>query len=791
MKTILSFLALVIIIGTAQAQEMGMIKGKIINKATKQGVIRATISVQDSKQKARSDTAGFFSIKDVPDGNYSLRITYIGYKEKIVNDVHVLPGKSAYIEIELEESPLTSGEVVVSADKYDYSPITPVSTYSFSRDEISRNPSSQGDIFRAIGMLPGVSSSGGEYSAIAVRGQGTRDNVYIVDDIPITQVSHLEGNVGSGFNDPNGGRFSIFAPRVINDAEFQGGGLAAQYGRRSASYLGLTIKEGNREDFVVDGQLDLLGATINYDGPSYLLDNTSLFVSARYQNFGPVLNLINRKDAGLPTYGDLIIKSSSQLSPNTKLSVIAIHSPETYTHNLTSVRADTALNQTFLYDQNNVKDLYGLNLLSLTSNYSYWKNVLYFTRTALTTKFGLTYPSTDQNGKLIDPNNIPINNPVSGSDYSESEFGFRSIYSIDFQNKTTLTAGVDADRVALVSNRHLNQTDTIYVFNQSDPRPSPTTYYVLSDPKYYNRSYDNYAFNGSAYVDYSFQLGKIVNLNTGLRYDYNGFSTQSTVSPRLSGSFQLDDANSINFAAGLYYQDPVYSEVADQPDSAKLKEEQIQQYVIGYRTYFTPDLKLSVEGWYKKFDKLVVRPLSYESYQTNDGTGWAGGFDINLTKRLSDGLHGMVGFSYMQSKRDDHNGLGEYNFAFSQPYQFNMLLSYKPDDHWIFAGKFKYATGKPTDRYIIHSNIFNDPNYVRYSEEIIGQNQDRLADFISLDLRVDYSFRVKGINLTAFLDVLNALNRQNQFIAFLNNINGKIYYDGLAIFPTAGLKFEF
>lgn len=45
--------------------------------------------------------------------------------------------------------------------------------------------------------------------------------LYMVDDIPLTEVGHLESN--SFFNDPNGGRFSIFAPRVIDNAIFQKG----------------------------------------------------------------------------------------------------------------------------------------------------------------------------------------------------------------------------------------------------------------------------------------------------------------------------------------------------------------------------------------------------------------------------------------------------------------------------------------------------------------------------------------------------------------------------------------
>lgn len=228
--------------------------------------------------------------------------SFIGYQEKTIIDVSVIRNKTNYVEIEIEESHQSLKEVVVSTFKYENSPLTPISTYGFSREEISGNPGAQGDIFRAIGMLSGVSSSGGQFSAIAVRGQGTRDNIYMVDDIPVTELGHLEGN--GGFNDPNGGRFSIFAPRVIDNAQFQGGGIAAQYGRRSASYLGLGIKEGNKEDFTIDGQLDLLGVAINYDGPSYMHKNTSLFVSARYQDFRQLLKFIDEKGVGSPRYAD-------------------------------------------------------------------------------------------------------------------------------------------------------------------------------------------------------------------------------------------------------------------------------------------------------------------------------------------------------------------------------------------------------------------------------------------------------------------------------------------------------
>jgi outer membrane receptor protein involved in Fe transport len=174
----------------------------------------------------------------------------------------------------------------------------------------------------------------------------------------------------------------------------------------------------------------------------------------------------------------------------------------------------------------------------------------------------------------------------------------------------------------------------------------------------------------------------------------------------------------------------------------------------------------------------------------NNETGYAYGADFNLTKRLTEKFYGQVGYSYMQSKRDDHNGLGLYNFTYSQPNIFSLLGSYKPNQKWVFSSKFRYATGRPKDAFVIHDNIFNDPNYIRYSEQIIGMNKDRLNDYISLDGRVDYKIQLKKMSFTAFIDIDDLLNRNNQSAETLQPITGKPYYDGLGIFPSFGIRLE-
>ena len=262
-KLTLLLLGFVNLIG---AQNLATLTGKITNRFTGVAIANAKIELLNTQYQGYSDTAGYFKITDISVAQAQLLVSSPNFQNELLERITLLPGKSMEYNFQLMPLSERIGTVTIASKSVDNNPQTPVSAYSFSREEISMNPGAQGDIFRAIGMLPGVTSSGGVYSAISVRGQGVRDNVYMVDDIPVTEIGHLEGN--SFFNDPNGGRFSLFAPRVIEKAQFQGGGFGPEFGRRSASALGLTIKEGNSKNGIVDGQFDLLGLTMNYDGPT-------------------------------------------------------------------------------------------------------------------------------------------------------------------------------------------------------------------------------------------------------------------------------------------------------------------------------------------------------------------------------------------------------------------------------------------------------------------------------------------------------------------------------------------
>lgn len=774
------------------AQGTGSFKGKIIEQSTKQPVIGASVMLDNTQFTAATDTLGVFTIDNLAAGSYSVTFTSVGFQTKNIPEIIISPNKAYYSEVELLEDATTLEGVTISTFKRENNPLTPVSSFSYSREEIFRNPGAQGDIMRALSTLPGVVSSGSQFSAIAARGQGTRDNVYMVDDIPMFNLSHLEAEgFASGFNDPNGGRFSIFAPRIIDNVTFQNGGFGATYGRRSSSYLGLGVKEGNRASWSFSAQADLLGGTVIADGP--ISKKTSLFVAGRYQNFAMLINLLDEQRAAV-SFGDYLIKSTTELNDKNKLSVIAMFNPEATSRTIGDIEAGIDMNEdnsgrTMLWDHQSSQAVVGLNLRTLLNSSSYLTNVLYYRASTVDNNFGRFNPSLDNNGIIINPIAVGYENRLRHITNDQQEVGYRSIYTKNF-DKVKVIAGVDAMMVNLNYERLLSRTDTIYTFRTRDISAHPTQYYQILDSSQFNAAFDDNAFNGSGYVTLSWKVANGFTLTPGIRYDFTGFTEQHTLSPRLSGSIALNSRHSINFASGIYYQDAGYADVAGQAAGNTLKNERAIQSIIGYKMQMSNDLKFVAEGWHKRFDDVTVQPNRAQSYLTNNGSGYAYGADFSLTKRLSDNYYGQVSYSYMESKRDDQDGFGEYDYIFNVPHTVSLMGSYKPNEKWIFSGKFRYSSGRPTDSYTIHPDVFNNPDMIRYSQEVTAVNGNRLPDFISLDARADYNMRREWGTFSAFVDLVNISNRFNVNSEQFVPETGGIMNIGLGVFPTFGVRVE-
>ncbi|MCX6152276.1 MAG: TonB-dependent receptor [Ignavibacteriales bacterium] len=772
------------------AQKKGSVKGKVIDKKTKQPLIGANVSVQGTSLGASTDGEGYYLISNVDEDIYKLQVSYLGYNNYLETDVRVIRNKTTYVkEIELVESFISSKEVNVTAGVFNEDKEFPVSAYGFEREEIKRAPGAAGDIFRAVETIPGVSSSGGEFSSFSVRGGAPRENIIMVDNIPFSSISHFTES--SGNEEIQGGRFSIFASGLVEKAKFQGGGFGARFGGKNASLLDLSIKEGNRESFSLNGTYDLLGWEANYDGPSYLFKNSSMVFSARHQDFKTLLDMINELSHGHPKYSDFLFKFTSEINQSHKISLLSIYSTETYQRTVEHIFKLKNPTDPDLVNQNEDKILTGLNWRWLTSPSSVLNTNVYFNKIDRTDKVGTAYLDKE-NGIAPQKEKVSTRFPIIQDNSVTDVFGAKSELSYSVSKNVLFSSGIQFQ----TSKRNFSLSqfgeDTIYTYNSNDlPYMNGNKYYI-TNPADVNFSFKGRRNEAAAYTEVSFSPIECLNINSGLRFEYDDMIKKSFISPRISGSYQLSPIQTINFAAGIYNQAPEIEYLTTNGKNRNLTNEKAAHFIFGFTNYLSEDIKLTIEGYYKQLWDLLVKPAYGSNAMVNNGKGYVYGLDFGLLKRFSDKYYGQINYSYSVSKRKNADAMAYYNSSFNQPHIFNVLIGYQFNDNWSISVKWKYATGRPSDTYIVYSDVLNNPNKVRYSMEILAKNNKRFDDYHALNFRIDYRHQfISNLALIAFIDVINVYDNKNTFQETLNSRTGEVIKEGSMVYPTFGFKFEF
>lgn len=175
--TILSLFSLTSFLTLLHAQQ-GKISGVIIDKETQEELIGATVLMEGTTNGTSTDLDGSFTIIADP-GTYKLRVSYIGYDTKLVEDVVVKAGETTTLNIVLAESvgELEMVEVVAFAKTNTESSVlleikqTDQMASGISAQQISR--SLDRDAAQVVRRVPGVTLIG---NFINIRGLNPRYN---------------------------------------------------------------------------------------------------------------------------------------------------------------------------------------------------------------------------------------------------------------------------------------------------------------------------------------------------------------------------------------------------------------------------------------------------------------------------------------------------------------------------------------------------------------------------------------------------------------------------------------
>lgn len=244
------------------------LSGHIKDAKTGEDLIGATIYNTNKKTGTTTNNYGFYSITIPSKDTLGMVFSYIGYSPQTKK---IVITKSMVLNIDLEESDNSLGEVVVNVRRNDSNvrkaqmgvidvPIKAITTLPAIGGE--------NDVLKVIQLLPGVQSGKEGTTGFHVRGGNTDQNLVQLDEATIYNPNHLFG------------LFSTFNTNAINNVKLIKGGFPAEYGGRLSSILEITTKEGNRNNFAVSGGIGLLSSNLSVEGP-IKKEKGSFIVSAR------------------------------------------------------------------------------------------------------------------------------------------------------------------------------------------------------------------------------------------------------------------------------------------------------------------------------------------------------------------------------------------------------------------------------------------------------------------------------------------------------------------------------
>lgn len=212
--------------GPAAAQ--GAISGTVVDPATEFPVIGASVLVIGTTRGAATDVDGRFTIDDLRPGDYTVRVSFVGYQTKEFTGIGVVDGETTTLEIDLEEAVLGSeNEIVVVGD----APLIDVeraeSAYQISRDQIEARPVR--DVQDVISNQAGVTQ---DPTGLYIRGGRATETGYYVDG-----VSAKDPLAGTGFGLDLGAN-------ALGEVEVNTTGADASQGDATSGVVNIRTREG-------------------------------------------------------------------------------------------------------------------------------------------------------------------------------------------------------------------------------------------------------------------------------------------------------------------------------------------------------------------------------------------------------------------------------------------------------------------------------------------------------------------------------------------------------------------
>ena len=792
MKRLLSLLLFCnITISFLLAQPVHQVKGTVIDKSSRQPLEFINVMIVGLNKGGVTNAEGKFSIGQVPPGIYRLQASAIGYKT-VTTPEYILSTRDLHIQIEMEENQTELEGVTVTASPFRRDIESPVSLRIIGLQEIEKSPGANRDISRIVQSYPGVAFSPiGYRNDLIVRGGSPSENRFYLDGVEIPNINHFSTQGASG------GPVGILNADLIREVNFYTGAFPTDKGNALSSVLDFKLRDGDMERNSLKATLGASEVSLASNG--HLGKKTSYLVSVRQSYLQFLFDMLGLPF--LPTFTDAQFKLKTRFDARNELTVLGLGGIDKMKLNTKANNEDNEYILSYLpkiqqetFTLGAVYRHYaGAHVQSVVASHSYLNN--------RNTK----YQQNDES----DPDHLMLRLRST-----EQNTQLRLENSSSFRNwKVTVGTSLDYSQYSNTTFQKV-YTDRAQTFDYH-------TYLGIM----------RWGLFGT--INYT-SIDERFTASLGLRADANNYSAamkdlSDQLSPRLSLSYQLTEHWSLSGNAGLYYQLPPYTALGFKNNNGlyankyALRYMQVSQGSIGLNWRKGDTFEVSVEGFYKDYDKIPLSvadgiPLTCKGNDygvignellTSTAQGRSYGAELLLKWLVAKKLNLASSFTLFKSEYRTDKESEYIASAWDNRFIFNLRGTYNLPRHWSVGMKVSCIGGAPYTPYdadksslVTAWNAQGKPyyDYTRYNEE-------RLPAFTQVDIRIDKTFYLKRCMLGFYIDLQNiagsklkqadvlmstgVIKNPDAPIAEQRYVMKSLKQESGTLLPTLGITFEY
>jgi len=763
-------------VGSPENIETGraLLTGRITSATSGEPVPGATIIVEGTTRGEISDGNGFYAIQLQAGETYNLTISCMGMeKESYILELN----STGTMNIEMKEQLIDLREVVVKSGRHDNVRGIQMGFQRIDIKEIKTIPVVMGerDILKVAQLMPGVQNVGEGSSGFNVRGSGSDQNLFLINEVPVLNTGHLFGF------------FSAFNPDMISDFTLYKNNFPVEYGGRLASIFEISTRKGNKKKFGARGGISPVTASLLAETP-IVNDRSSIVFAGRSTYSDWILGRLNAPELRSSNGSFYDLMSSVHIIPSesSSLQVFGYYSNDRfrlagtdrymYENAGASLVYDRKLNDRWTMSSAAVFSRYTNQHANTENPFTSWQHCFIVDHRELKTSVtGYQWPehtitagagiiSYALNHGTYEPyGSESILSPLLLGREQGIEMSFFGADEYAVTDRLTLYGGV---RLNLY--KYLGPND-IYSYSASLPKApehiTDTTSYGLLET-IANRGGPDYRIS----VNYTFSPTASVKASYNRMRQYL-FMLSNTIAIAPTDRWKLADPH-------------IAPPLADQVSLGFYKNIPRRALEISAELYYK---KTRNQVEYRDGADLILNPLFETAVVQGEQEGW--GAEI-LLKRNAGRLTGWMSYTYSRSLvmvNGDYpweriNDGKVFPANHDKPHSFNFVGTLRISRRFSISGNVVYSTGRPVTYPTGLFNVIGETGII-YS----GRNEYRVPDYFRADLSLNIEgnlLKEKFAHGSWMISVYNITGRRNAYSVYFKNEDGHIQGYKLSIYAT-------